>query len=835
VRDPLIGPALSVGAGIWLAGEYQAGVRECVFALAAFALLGWMSSRRGATALVWLNACLACFAAGALRQAAQGSRAVPQLNIDRNESALLEGCVVEPLQRDDERAWFTLELAPGARAKVTAYLEPGDPFPALSYGQRIEVPARVREPKNFANPGSFDNTAYLARRQIYWFATVLKSSVPLLQPGACGERWRGWLFGLRTAAVDRLNLLFGGDRTAQALMAATLIGDDSHVEKAWTEAFRRSGTYHTLVISGLHITTLAAVLFWPLRLFLAGELKAMFASVLLAWLYALVSGATAPVLRAAAGFTLVLIARFFFRRPRVLNLLAAVAIGVLLWDPGQWVEASFQLSFLSVAAIGGLAAPAIEAWVTPLQHAIKRLPVVTDDVRLEPSQAQLRVELRMLAETIALVLHWRERSVIRVIEWIGRAVLTVSELALVSFVMQITLALPMILFFHRFSFTGLTANLVLVPLMSLLVPVGFAALFTGWGWIVSICKLLLSASMAIARWHASLEPSWRVADPPLWLLFALLASLIACVFVNGRWRMLPATSIFLLTILLVAQPWGDNRPKTLELTAIDVGQGDAILLVTPEGRTLLTDAGGLPPTRSGKPAKLDTGEDVVSPYLWRRGIRHIDVVAATHAHNDHVAGLAAVIDNFRPKELWTGANAPPALVAKAKQSGVAWRAMESDAAFDFGGVHFDVLAPPRGYAGESPGNNDSLVMRVAWGSTSFLLTGDVEHLVEEQLVEHQHLLHADVLKVAHHGSKTSSSAEWLDAVKPAFALVSVGLDNRFRHPNPQVLERFEERHVSLWRTDRDGLIRVISDGKRIQVETSHWNGLRAREQVFAPE
>ena len=222
---------------------------------------------------------------------------------------------------------------------------------------------------------------------------------------------------------------------------------------------------------------------------------------------------------------------------------------------------------------------------------------------------------------------------------------------------------------------------------------------------------------------------------------------------------MPAIAAVLgLFVLLLWQPWLRPRPTgMLELTAIDVGQGDSLLVVLPRGEIMLVDGGGRLVYGRQRKSNLDIGEDVVSPYLWSRGIRRIDVMVATHSHQDHIGGLAAVMSNFRPKELWTGANPPAELLELARRLGIP--AAEKHPA----GPHRTLRGDPRspGARGRlrrptKSGNNDSLVLRISYGSRSFLLTGDMERAIEAKLLASGVDLHADVLKVGHHGSRTSS-------------------------------------------------------------------------------
>ena len=237
----------------------------------------------------------------------------------------------------------------------------------------------------------------------------------------------------------------------------------------------------------------------------------------------------------------------------------------------------------------------------------------------------------------------------------------------------------------------------------------------------------------------------------------------------------------------------------LELTAIDVGQGDSLLVVLPRGETILIDGGGRLVYGRQRKSNLDIGEDVVSPYLWSRGIRRIDLMVATHSHQDHIGGLPAVMSNFRPKELWTGANPPAELLALARRLGIPASQKHPAGHFELSGAELEVLAPADDYVAENRGNNDSLVLRITYGSRSFLLTGDMERAIETRLLAAGANLHADVLKVGHHGSRTSSTQAFLDAVSPSVALISAGFENSFGHPHPDVLGRLvgaARRHLT---------------------------------------
>lgn len=823
MREPLLLPLIAIAAGILL-GQYAAfEVRESLWPALALAAMAcapvslWL--RRIATALALLFA-------GAFLVAAHRPSREPLLLVDgrvpgTRETVTASGCVVEPTVLSSDGARFTLELDAGARALVHA------PQFALKYGQRVEIEGRFRAPRSFLNPGAFDYAAYLARRDTYWTALVPSQGSVRVLPGVCGVRWRGWVFALRTAALDRIESLYPNNPYAAAMLEAFLIGESANLEKVWTEDFRRSGTYHALVISGLHVSVLAGCLLALLR-FLMPLNGALAITAAAAWLYALVSGFSAPVVRAAAGFTLYLIARMLYRRVRPLNLLSTIAIAYLAWDPQQLFEASFQLSFLSVAAIGAFAAPWLEKTTGPLAHGMRGIHELNRDPHLDPRAAQFRVELRLAAETLEYCLLLPRKIGASALATAARFYFAAVELTTISLCIQVGLALPMAIYFHRISFTGLSANLLIVPLMNLLVPVGFFAIFTNAHWAADLADTLLRWSSAIAKWHANIEPAWRVPDPPVLLSIALLMAILAGAILlrRNRLRWPALATVAALLILLIRSPWpAEAVPGMLELTAIDVGQGDSLLLVFPQGATMLIDGGGRLEygARPQRRSNLDIGEDVVSTYLWSRGIRHIDVIAATHAHQDHIGGLRALIENFHPTELWTGANPLPALVAQAKRQGVSVHERETSVPFPFSGATIEVLAPAEGYVPSSPGNNDSLVLRVTYGERSLLLTGDLERAEESRLLEQGRRLKADVLKVGHHGSKTSTTQAFLDAVAPSIAVISAGYENSFGHPHPDVLARLNERHTTILRTDRFGLATVRTDGQRLTYNIEAWD------------
>jgi competence protein ComEC len=274
----------------------------------------------------------------------------------------------------------------------------------------------------------------------------------------------------------------------------------------------------------------------------------------------------------------------------------------------------------------------------------------------------------------------------------------------------------------------------------------------------------------------------------------------------------------LLAALAAVAPRPVDHPRdALLFEAIDVGQGDSLLLITPDGKTLLVDGGGHGGGPHQAPQDYDIGEEVVSEVLWSRGIRRLDVVALTHAHSDHMGGLPAVLRNFHPAELWVGNNprfgAYNALLDEAAGLHVRVRSLRARDAFPFGPTQVSVLAPFRDYQpGAEPTNNDSLVLHVAYGATSVMLEGDAEAPIEESMLSESGLA-STLLKVGHHGSITSTRPEFLARVAPQWAVISCGLRNRYGHPRVEVLQALEAAKVRTFSTDINGATCFRLDGK----------------------
>lgn len=740
----------------------------------------------------------------------------------------------------------------------------------LRHGARLRVMTAPRRAESFRNPGVSSFTEYLERRGFDATATI-KS--PLLVERLDDERVflpLAWVYEWRQRLLAEIDRRFSVE--AAGVLKASLLGNRDQLSRGAAERFREGGTFHILVISGLHISFIGASVLVVARWLTRRRAWQIILSVTFLWAYTLAVGAESAVVRAALMFTMVALAPLLHRRSRSLNALGGALLILLIWRPSDLFDPSFQLTFLSVLMIVAVAWPlllklkAVGAWrpsrETPYPPVCPRWWRTLAEA-LFWSEKAWRLEMARSAWKCRL---FKEPAAARLERWrVQRALRYSAGAMIVSASVQFGLLPLLVLYFHRLSFASLVLNIVVGFLMAALSLVALAALAVSQLSATLAAPLIRLAEMTNWLMIHSVDPfidarlaSVRLPEYAGWpaaiymIYFVPLAVLAVAL---ARWNplrqepyltsgnqkrvvQLAGLVLAIALVVIVAHPLSTPAPDgRLRIDFLDVGQGDAALVTMPDGTTLLIDGGGRlgfrplvnaddePGVEGFERDARSIGEAVVSEYLWWRGLDHVDYLLATHAHTDHIDGLNDVARNFKVRAAVvarTPANDSEygRFAATAERQSIPVYQIGRGDVFRFGSVEADVLWPVRTMDVEAPsGNDDSLVLRLRFGERTFLFTGDIEKNAEAALTAKRDDLRCDVVKVAHHGSKTSSTESFVAATRPSLAVISVGLYSIFGHPHNEVLERWHASGAEIMTTGRSGTITVSTDGQDLKVET----------------
>jgi competence protein ComEC len=734
LRMPLAPIAVAFAAGIAVAGALAPSIWWTVVALAAAGAA--LTARRHLITATMLGL-LAVTALGALRAIAPALPAQHVAWLALPQAARLEGRLAQEPTRwapDRTRLVLDVERVGGERRTGLVQLAAYGVAPALAEGQRIAVDTRLHPALGFRNPGTFDLAAHLARDGIFVVGTARAERVTALEPAE-----PPWHARVKRRALDAMTATL--PPVSAALLGGLLLGERAGLPADVNDGFRRAGVYHVLAVSGFNVALLAASVWSVLGLAGVSRRGAAATAIVVVVGFAAVVGPEPSVVRATIMAVLVLLALLLERDASVTNSLALAAVAILAARPGDLADPGFQLSF--AATVGIVAAP---------------MPRGLVGAALAVS---LAAQLAVLPITLA---HFNQVSTIGVLA--NLAVVPVAGVATLLGLLAVAAA-----------FVSDTAGAVLLDavwpaLLLLRALVGAAAAVPGA--VVHLPAPSLAAIACYAGAAGAALTAWRVREERA-----------------RRARGLAGAAAALLVAAVTLGAWPLLRPADgrLRVTVLDVGQGDAIVIETPDGRVALVDAG------VGGPGRLDVGERVVAPYLWNRGFVGLDATLITHDDLDHAGGMAAIHRLFGVGERW--------------------EASVRDGPFWLGPAMLQLLRAPLEPGGRR--NDESLVLRIDYGLASFLLASDIEAGAEAALLSARAPLASTVLKVAHHGSRTSSTARFVAAVRPAIAVVSVGARNAYGHPDGPTLARLAEAGADVARTDRDGAVVLETDGRMLQV------------------
>jgi competence protein ComEC len=736
----------------------------------------------------------------------------------------------------------------------------------IGYGTKLRVACELKREERFQNPGGVSAKEILEQQGID--ATGIVKS-PLLVENL-GKIQTSPIF--EWVSERRQNLLLEFKKhfsvSTAGVLIASLLGNKYHLDKTTAESFREGGTFHILVISGLQITFIGGLAIFFLRQFTKNRFWQFLLASGFLWIYTLAVGADAPVTRAAIMFTIWYFAYVVFRQANLLNTLALSALVLLIWSPSDIFNQSFQLTFMCVLSIVAMAVPLIER----LQNIGNWYPSAAT-----PVPPKVPGWLKTLCEA----LYWSEKNwqieLVRTVwqcqlfktpqsekleRWKLQKVLRyIFETIVVSIIVQIWLIPFGVTYFHRISLASIFLNVPVGVLMAIESLTAITGIF-----IAQINETLAAPFILVTEilnwlilnftflfisqdWSSWRLPHYAGQMKIVYLLYFL--PIFTLTFFLLQWfpfalklkehsskvRVTLIIFILLLSIIIFHPFSAPNPDGKLHLDFLDVGQGDSALITLPTGETLLIDGGGKAnfnqlyvqrddeEPEAFEPDIQNIGETVVSNFLWHKGYDKVDYLLATHADTDHIQGLTDVARNFSINS---------ALVARTpfqdedfiefykvlEKKNIPLINLKRGDVLTFGEVRIEVLSPE---SDENPNakweNNQSIVLRVIFGATSFLLTGDLEKEGEKELLQMPERLPANVVKVAHHGSRTSSTKDFIEATKAKLAIISVGKNSPFGHPHEEVVERWNNSGAKLMTTGEKGTISILSDGKIISIKT----------------
>ena len=651
------------------------------------------------------------------------------------------------------------------------------PAPLSLYARdKVKVSARLLPYKSFQNFKTFSLDAYLKSQKIHNRASA--KSPLLVEKIESGKKYSPirLISVIRQKIQKKIKKHFSSPDTNSlspqgAVLEALLLGERKRMDFSVTQSLQKAGIYHLFALSGAHIAIISFFLFSLFNLMrIPNRFSYLLVMAFLLFYVFLVEGRPS-VLRATIMTLAFLFGKLIWRNVNLINTISISAFILLLFNPFSLFSVGFQLTF---------------------------------------------------AATFSIILFFP-----KIIKLLPRLPLRISEIMAISLTAQLGV-LPFIASsFNRVTFSSLILNFAALPLVALImscgyifIPLSFVSSFPA-QLLAKVLNYLIDLLIGCSHIFDSLTfISYRIPTPHLLTItgYFLFLYLLLLPLKIKRQKLILFLFFLVFFAVLISYPFSP-KSKNLKLTFIDVGQGESILVEFPGKRKMLIDGGGFPE------GTFDIGENVVSPFLWKKGLKKIDYLVLTHAHPDHLNGLKAVSKNFKIGEYWE-AYSPTEVEAYTEfksllGSFIPIKRLFRGDSYQQKKVIIEVLHPESGKTYVTTVHNDhSLVLRLLYGQTSILLPGDIGTDAENKILENSREIQSQVLKSPHHGSRSSSSKAFLDRVAPEIVVISIGLGNRYGLPDHEVLERYKKMGIKVYRTDHHGAVEVSSDGQRIYVRTA---------------
>ncbi len=746
-------------------------------------------------------------------------------NLINNEKVSIEGIIYKPTEILDNKTRLYIYVAKisnrvtSGKVKITLYRD----TTTANYKDRVRIRnVKLYLPRNFKNPGGFDYRRYMEDQGIYVIGSLSKGSqIEIL------NKYEGGILSYIYKSKERLSFFIEKNAPPEesSILKTMVFGERTAITKEMRNIFSSTGIAHLLAVSGLHVGFVAfasflffknffSVLFLNFyrRLFLIGAVQrfAAFFTIFPVLYYSILVGASPSAVRATIMAIVYLLSIVLYREGDIYNTLSLAALIILIWHPPSLFNIGFQLSFIAVLSIA---------------YGFSRFQIKKDN---NPPLVAERLSLHEFFLRHRWLYNFTFSSIFA----------TLGTLPIIAY------------HFNLISIIGPIVNVLAIPLSSLIVPLTliFSILSNISEQLASLLINIPVFLTFILLKSASLFTnipyySMRVPTPSLLTVFIIYPLFIGILnFNRHKWIKFGTISVclFLIFFWVLTHYSSLVTRHSLRVAFIDVGQAECSLIQFPNGKNMLIDGGRLMDD-------FDAGGSMVAPYLWDTGITKIDYVIGSHPDSDHVGGLLFILNEMSVKNYFDNGQESTDLIHVklrdiAKEKNIPYKALYAGDEIKIDErVKVEILHPQRKISNfksqisnpkeRGHDNNLSIVMKITYGNFSILFTGDIEKEAERFLINQMSearsqrsdirsdALKASVLKVMHHGSSSSSSEEFIKEVSPEAAVFSVGYNNPFRHPNKKVLERYIDAGAKIYRTDKDGLIEIESDGRGYTIKT----------------